>query len=70
VVYPVTIVVSGKFVIPAAEIGAGCRHSGTQPERLEEAVFTQTHQNCLGFFKLSLLQARGELNIPVAEFAE
>ena len=67
---PHPVIVSGKFVVPATKIGARCRHTGAQAERLEQAVFVQAHQHCLGLFKLYLLQARSKGNIAITKLTQ
>ena len=69
-VNPDAVIVSGKLVVPATQIGARCRHTSTQTERLEQAVFVQAHQDCLGLFKLGLLQARSERNVTIAKLTQ
>ena len=67
---PHPVIVSGKLVVPATQIGARCGHTGAQTERLEQAVFVQAHQDCLGLFKLGLLQARSERNVAIAKLTQ
>ena len=64
------IAIIGVILIPSTQILAGRRLPHHLPKRLQQAVFTQTHQQFVRLPQLLLVQGAAQRDIAVSEFLE
>ena len=70
VIEALAIVVAWIVVIPAAEVLAWRRHAGHLPKRLEQAIFTERHQDSMRGHELRLMQIAGHEHVAITKLGE